>query len=272
MATLLKDERTVLLTVSGVELGDRHELTVHDVKDRADPANTLAAATVTFTVRIESIKLEGTVIGKGSPYNGNADVTFESAVDGSTSTFADCTGDPVWVGYDLGDGTQAIITGFRYYPRNGYSDRMIGKSFEVSTDGAVWEKVYTIPSAPPEETFTASSVPDTRPVRYVRYNGSGGYLNTAEVEFWGYPAGPSHSIARRAARVKGLSLLRGPLTVVSHSLDGKSIRTWTAHDAENLLSTAEFKSVDRNHGPAGLRIVSVVDSHGTKLHYTFLCR
>ena len=277
-AKLQSDGQTVVITAAGLLIDDRHELTIQNISDRAATPNTLLSVKMAFTVVPESRKLAGTVIGKGTPYNGATGVAYEKAVDGNTSTFADCTGDPLWVGYDLGAGAPFIITGFRYYPRNGYADRMSGKSFEISTDGTVWEKAYTIPSAPTEGSYTAVSITDTKPVRYVRYNGLGGNLNVGEVEFWGFAAGGTGALTFNGERLLhpcGGSLLRPPFTVKVHSIDGRLLQNWSvdSHEAPvrlggvlDRVSRAGVKPVPQ------IQIITIDDAGGHQVRFTAIPR
>jgi beta-glucanase (GH16 family) len=185
-AALQIDSRTVVLKVSGLSAGEEIILTIKGIKDDSEAANTIAQVTRKLTVAPKSVKLTGTVIGDGDPWNNTVGVEYDAAVDGNTSTYSDCVGETVWVGYDFGAGNSMIITGFRYYPRTGYADRMRGRTVEVSSDGVNWEKVYTIPRIPEENKFTTVPIIHSASVRFVRYNGTGGYLNVSEIEFTGY--------------------------------------------------------------------------------------
>jgi beta-glucanase (GH16 family) len=276
-AKLQSDERTVVITMSGLTVGDKHQLTIKGISDRATQPNTLGSVTREFTVTRESKKLSGTVIGKGTAYESSASVSYDKAIDGSTSSFADCTGDTVWVGYDFGENVRNIITGFRYYPRNGYTDRMSGKSFEISIDGKTWEKVYTIAGTPQEGMFATVSIKNTKPVRYVRYNGSGGYLNVCEVEFWGFSDVPSSVIAFNGKRILHYStgsLLQPPFTVTLHSLDGKKISTWESgsNNAPVPLSKILDHATDMRSAFCQMHIVSIEDAHQVKIWYRVLAR
>lgn len=224
-ATLQSDGKTVLLTTSLRVLGSTHTLTIIGIPDDATPANTLTTDTHQFTLSPAGSRLSGDLIGKGAPYDMSTSVTYDKAMDGNTATFADCTGDTTWVGYDLGSTALTVVTGFKYYPRAGYADRMVGKSFEISRDGTTWEIVYTIADLPPEGSFTTVSIPDSRPVRYVRYNGSSGYLNVGEIEFLGYQSTSSALVMNRLDRdiTNSAKRLTPPLRVSFVSLDGKAI-------------------------------------------------
>ncbi|MBN1756979.1 MAG: family 16 glycosylhydrolase [Chitinispirillaceae bacterium] len=267
--------RTVQLTVEGLKLNEEYHLTVRDITDDALPPNSMNTVTLPFTPSPESGKLTGTLIGEGNPYEGNSSVSYDKAMDGSTTTFADCTGDIVWVGYDLGEGNEAIVTGFRYYPRSGYADRMNGKSFEVSTDGSSWEKVYTIAAIPPENTYTTVAISATKPVRYIRYNGTGGYLNTGEVEFLGFPASTNsverfchRNIPHRSSSI----LLQPPVRISFIALDGRIIarRNYTASAGPVTPAQLGGLSAEKLSLPAGISIISLTDRSGRLLQYRIL--
>jgi beta-glucanase (GH16 family) len=263
-AKLQSDERTVALAASGLGIGDHGTLTIKNISDRSTPANVLASVTKDFTVVRTGAKLTGTVIGNGDPYNGDNTVVYGKAIDGNTSTFSDCSGSPVWVGYDFGQGVSYVITGFRYYPRDGYSDRMNGKSFEISTDGTTWEKVYTIAAAPTEGSFTTVTIADTKPVRYVRYNGTGGYLNVCEVEFLGYSPGSAAAFQSPGSLVgiaAGMPLGK-PFSVTCHSLDGKLLGAWTV---ENQSDAVSFDRLPAKGASSQVVVVTVKDVDGRQI-------
>jgi beta-glucanase (GH16 family) len=275
-AKLQSDERSVVITTSGLSIGNTHQLTIKGISDQSPQSNTLGSVTKEFTVAQESKKLTGTVIGKGTPYNGSEN-TYSKAVDGSTLNFADCTGDTVWVGYDFGEKTTNVLTGFRFYPRDDYSSRMSGKTFEISSDGKTWEKVYTIASAPSEGEFTTVSITNTKPVRYVRYNGSGGYLNVCEVEFWGFSAGASPVISFNGKQISYLvnsSLLNPPFSVTQYTLSGKVLHTWKcrANDTPLPLGNVLQRISDMRSSPNQMHIVSIEDAHQVKMWYRVLNR
>lgn len=277
-AGLQSDGQTVIITAAGLTIDGRYTLTVKNIGDRAAPSNILASATKEFVVVPESKKISGTVIGKGTPYNDAPAVSYEKAVDGSTSTFADCTGDPLWVGYDLGAGAKFVITGFGFVPRSGYADRMSGKTFEISTDGIAWEKVYTIAMAPVEGSFTNVTIAGTRPVRYVRYNGSGGNLNVCEVEFRGYAADPSAAFTndgKQARRLNGRSMLPTPFTVSVHAIDGRLLGRWSVGAVDTAVPLADV--LDRAsrcglNASRQLRIVTIDGAYGKRIRFSAIPR
>jgi beta-glucanase (GH16 family) len=266
-AKLQSDGRSVVLTAAGLAVGSKLILTVQNITDRSTPANTLKSARKEFTVDKTGVKLTGTVIGKGEPYNGESGRAYGAAVDGDIATFSDCTGSEAWVGYDFGQGVSYIITGFRFYPRDGYADRMDGKSFEISADGTTWKKAYTISEAPPEGVYTTVNIEESTPLRYVRYNGTGGYLNVCEVEFLGYASGANAVFPpqRGTAMSAGWTGLECPLTVTLHSLDGKLLGQWTDGGPSRISSFDRSGKGETALPRIGL--ITVRDSRGRQVSF-----
>lgn len=266
-ATLQSDGKTVMLTTSLRAIGSQHTLTIAGISDDATPANPLITATHQFTVSPASTRLTGTLIGKGTPYDMSTSLTYDNAMDGNTATFADCTGDTVWVGYDLGSTALTVVTGLRYFPRAGYADRMVGKSFEISRDGTTWEKVYTIADLPPEGSFTTIAIPDSRPIRYIRYNGTGGYLNVSEIEFLGYQPPSSELVMDHLDSdiTTGTKNLTPPLRVFFVSLDGKTIaqkQIGTTKGLEYLRWPKRALLCSGKVSPGGVVIMHIEDCNG----------
>ena len=266
-AQLQSDKRTVAITATGLSVGDKHTITVQNINDDALPANTMAASTHECTVTPESKKLTGTIIGNGDPWNGRNDIGYEKALDGSTATYADCVDSPLWVGYDFGEGAQMVITEISYFPRDGYAERMNGRYFEISNDGETWKKLYTIPSIPPEGTFTTALIDDAPPVRFIRYNGSTQNLNVAEIEFWGYAI--STGIIHKGKDVYHLqngSFLQPPLQLTYHTLDGKVLDRQTVDAAPSRLASILRKGNNPSIKTAsGVAVVTIEDACNRKI-------
>ncbi len=74
----------------------------------------------------------------------------------------------------------------RFFPRAGSPDRMIGGTFQGSTDGVSYTNLYTITTTPTDGQWTEAPVTaDPKYYRYLRYlSPSGSYGNVAEVEFY----------------------------------------------------------------------------------------
>ncbi len=252
-AKLQNDGMTVLLTFSGtVKVNDKLTLTIKGVKDNADSANVFPQTAKTINTVPEPVKLTGKLIGNGEPYNGNSSFEYKAAVDGDTSTYADCIGDTVWAGYDFGAGNEMVITGIRIYPRKGYANRMNGCTIEVSNDGKIWNKVYTISQTPSEGTFSSLAIVHSEPVRFVRYNGTIGYLNVNEIEFLGYTS-PSISIYHeKKEQFSRLSLVKGTIRYSLHSLTGRVVKSGIKNEIEltdvfidNIRRSAQYSKLSK---------------------------
>jgi fibronectin type 3 domain-containing protein len=140
-------------------------------------------------------ELHGAVIGTEGSWNYGA--TKDVAFDGSLDNYFDAPSDGAWVGLDLGAGVNAVITGVKFCPREGFAYRMVGGKFQGSntadfSSGVV--DLFTISSAPPGGVLTSQSISNGTPFRYVRYivpAGTGGWNNVAEVQFHGNVSGLS---------------------------------------------------------------------------------
>lgn len=264
-AKLQNDGKIVVLSFIASSTVDKLDLTLKGIKDDAVPANALAQSSLSLDVGLLSKKLIGKLIGNGNPYNGNSNANYSAAVDGNTSTYADCTGDTVWVGYDFGIENEMIITDFRYYPRNGYADRMNGRSIEISTDSIKWKKLYVISQTPVDGAYSTSSVVHSEPVRYIRYNGTGGYLNVSEIEFFGYPSKPTIvSHGKKFPSNKNLQgfLSEGPVRFSFFTITGRILETRLfpndEHMAQMIMSSKNgFKFPDCSHGTYMIRVESL---------------
>jgi len=137
-------------------------------------------------------KLSGTVIGTSGSF-GNSGNTAAKVFDGDLNTFFDApvtTG--AWAGLDFGVGVSNVIGQINYWPRAGYSERMLGGAFQGANNFAFNGPVtlFTIATAPPENgVVTSQTITNTTAFRYVRYLGPpNGSCNVAEVQF--YSANP----------------------------------------------------------------------------------
>lgn len=270
-AKLQTDNCTVLLSVTGISNSEQINLIVKNIKDDADPANTLSQTTKTVDIGPQSKKLTGELIGSGKPYQENSSVHYNAAVDGNTSTYADCSGDTVWVGYDFGEGKGMVITAVRYYPREGYEDRMGGRSFEVSSDGVKWQKLCTIRQVPAGKSFTSMAVVHSEPVRFIRYNGTGGYLNVSEIEFFGYPAQGTSIFNGIRGQKNGIGrnfLSEGPVQYTLYTVSGRIVerKLVSGRSAENLIHNLNGGSFRNNMN--GVYLVELRTDKGQKILYS----
>jgi hypothetical protein len=133
-------------------------------------------------------RLTGTVIGTSGSWN-NSGNTIAKVFDGNLNTFfdgPDASGD--WVGLDFGAGVSNVIGQINYWPRMGYTDRMLGGYFQGANNPSFLDAVtlFTIATIPPDGGIVTSET-ITNPVafRYVRYVGpANGSCNVAEMQFF----------------------------------------------------------------------------------------
>ena len=133
-------------------------------------------------------QLFGTVIGTNGSWD-HAGATKEILFDGSLKNFIDIGGSGGgWAGLDLG--SDAVINGIRYCPRENFPNSMVGGKFQASNTAdfsAGVVDLFTITTAPTEGVLTFQAVNSGSAYRYVRYiqpTGSG-WNTAADVQFLG---------------------------------------------------------------------------------------
>jgi beta-glucanase (GH16 family) len=264
-ADLQNNGKTVALWATGLSVDEQIEITIRNIRDDAIPANTMNDTELTCTVLPESEKLTGTVIGNGDPWDGISGIEYDKALDGNTSTYADCVNDPVWVGYDFGSEHSAVITEIRYYPRDEYADRMTGTFFEISDDGQTWTKLYTISATPPQGTFTTAAITDAPSSRFIRYNGTGGYLNVGEIEFYGFFNSSSRIRfpGQKLSSSENFKNLDSPLQIFLYSLDGKQLLSYRLQKNDTSMGAVlnHIRNTTSTALPSGIVMVSVRNDH-----------
>ena len=136
----------------------------------------------------KGVKVTGAGYGTPRSWNGTG-ATFDKALDANVNTFFDAqTGEGNFVGIDTASplNDKPLNDKIRYYPRAGFSYRMVGGVFE-GTNGnpvsGIYIPIYTITTNPPP-TWSDVSV-DLGNFRYLRYRGpNGSYGNVAEIVFY----------------------------------------------------------------------------------------
>ena len=150
--------------------------------------------------------LAGTVIGTAGSFQG-AGNTRDKAFDRDTETYFDADQpDGVWTGLDLG--TARTIRAVRFFPRDGWSSRMVGGIFQGSDTENFANPVTlaTVTSQPVEAQYTLMEVEADRDFRYVRYlSPAGGWGNIAEIEF--LPPGAPEEVPGAGAQRTGSTAL-----------------------------------------------------------------
>ncbi len=122
-------------------------------------------ATDENTPVVSKIDVDASQVTGGKVWNNGTANTPQTVVDGNYGTFYDGVdaddGTPGYVTIDLGE--EKEIAAISYAPRNGFADRMLDAVIYGSSDGASWEPIYTVGSAPSTGTDTM--------VYYMDFNG-----------------------------------------------------------------------------------------------------
>ncbi len=156
-------------------------------------------------------RLRGSIIGTDGSHKGSG-ADKRTVFDGYLDNYFDPPVRDAWVGLDLGEGVEAVVTGVKYCPRRNAAERMVGGTFQGSdtadfSAGVV--DLFTIRTQPEEGVLTARDVAeagDAGGFRYLRYIPTEGerWCNVAEIQFLGEVRGlhpPVAPEAPEAARV-----------------------------------------------------------------------
>ncbi len=152
-------------------------------------------------------RLAGSSIGTPGSWNNNG-MTRERSFDGNVNTYFDAPTESAWTGLDFGAGRERRITAIRYYPRTGWTSRMLNGVFEGANQSNFSDAVTlgAVDFDPPSGVFTTIPVTCPQRFRYFRYNNTIGNGNVNEIEVYGYelPATPSNLSA--SLQIGGINL------------------------------------------------------------------
>jgi len=97
----------------------------------------------------------------------------KQAFDFDATTTFEATNKPngVWVGLDLGEGNEAVVSQIRYYIKSGSANLLVGGIFQASNNADFSDAVVlgSIASTPTSGKWVALKPYSTRPYRYLRY-------------------------------------------------------------------------------------------------------
>ncbi len=256
-AMIQPDMMTAVLQTSPFQKNNRYVLTLSGMKDLANNAYSMPQTQRTFFVGPASVKLTGAIIGKGTGMAGN---NYQNALDNDATTFSDCTGDTLYVGYDFGANKKNYITSIRYMPRLNYGFRMMSRSFESSQDGVTWSPLYTIASPPVDSYFVTVPIGFSTPFRFVRYNGTGGNLDVSEIEFYGFGSDQITPIRDNQRAVENaMSVPHGAITSVRiYDLSGRCVLQNQVNARMSFDKASVSSIVQRKVLPKGMYIVRLV--------------
>lgn len=133
------------------------------------------------------VQLSGAAVGAGGSWSANNASDYSKATDNNVATFFDPATTPAWTGLDLG--AAKTITRVEFYPRAGFTDRMLGGKFQGSNTADFSSGVVdlgTITATPPDNQWTGFNLSTAGSFRYVRYlAASAQWCNVAELRFFG---------------------------------------------------------------------------------------
>jgi hypothetical protein len=216
-----------------------------EVPDTNSSVVTGDAAVSPDAALVSVVKLTGTAFGTGPAYSSHPTATFDKAFDGDpTIYFDDSNAGGGYAGIDVGG--SAVVSFIRYYPREGFIERMVGGTFQCSassqTDGYV--DLFTITATPPS-AWTTVPIINAPACRYFRYlGGSTGHTNLGEIEFWATDesgSGSGTTIASLGASLTNLALGRPASASSEQTSAGKIV----ANGNDGLAATV-FCPADGN--------------------------
>ena len=156
-----------------------------------DPGSVgLSGSTLSFSV--DGTAVGTAVTGDNSNSTGPARLSYTIPVGfapGSHTVTASFAGDSTDAA-SSGTGTLTVAAAaspnqVRYWPRTGFTQRMVGGLFQGSNDSSAWTTLATVTQAPPAAQYsTLPTSADPATFRYLRYLApNGSYGNVAEIEF-----------------------------------------------------------------------------------------
>lgn len=178
-------------------------------------------------------KISGSSIGNSGSYGGNGS-TRDKAYDNNILTYydADAAHNTAWTGLSLS--SDYVVSGIRYFPREGFSDRMVDGKFQGSNTADFSSGVVDLAviSTEPKYDWNCITVSNTSSFRYVRYiSPENGYGNVAEIGFYG-----SLAVVNPPPSVN----LTSPLTNASFVAPATINISANASDANGSVSKVEF--------------------------------
>jgi hypothetical protein len=219
-----------------------------------------------ITIRNQLLPITGTPFGVGPAWSAGGE--FDKAFDGHINTYYDYyTANGGYTGIDLGEGKAKAVRQIRFFPRSGFTGRMVGGKFQGSntstTSGFV--DLYTVLSNPPLQWNTVTIANPTA-FRYLRYVApDGGYGNIAEIEFYGAAVQASSITVQGSAGSQAITEKSGTLqmiaTVEPSDVGNKSV-TWSVMNLDGTptdLATISENGLLSAKNDGKVRVVAKAD-------------
>ncbi len=129
------------------------------------------------------------IIGTDSSWGDSPANYIQAAFDQDFETFFDApTGDPAWLGLDLGPGLGRRITGIRYAPRDGHEDRGVGATIQGANEADLGdaEVLLTLEEEQSSGEWSTFNIDHDDYFRYVFYEGpDDAHTDISGIEFYG---------------------------------------------------------------------------------------
>ncbi|MEQ1859284.1 MAG: Ig-like domain-containing protein [Chthoniobacteraceae bacterium] len=227
-----------------------------------------AANLLTPSAGAPTSALSGTIIGTEGSWENNPATTRAAVFDGDLATFFDSpNGNGDWAGLDLGSGAARTILGVRYCPRAGFANRMPGGVFQGANAADFSDAVtlFTIATAPPDNTMTGQTITNATAFRYVRYlSPNNGFCNVAEVEFLALLEAPPATPAGLVANAGNMQV--GLVWNAAAGAANYNIRRGTASGGPFAAiansATASFTDTAAGNGTTYYYVVTAVNDGG----------
>ncbi|PHN02720.1 Ig-like domain-containing protein [Flavilitoribacter nigricans] len=127
------------------------------------------------------------LIGSTTNWPNNEPAQLTNAFDNNFETFVDGWENWGFVGYDLGEGTDATIASWKFAPRSGFAGRLNGTQLRGSNSSNFLNEFVvldTITTDPVDSVLTEVMINASESYRYIYWFGGGGtYSNVAELQF-----------------------------------------------------------------------------------------
>ncbi len=182
------------------------------------------------------------IIGTAGSWGDNPERYIEAAFDQDFGTFFDApTGDPAYMGLDLGPGLGKRITGIRYAPREGFAGRGVGATIQGANQADLGdaEVLLTIEAEQSPGQWNTFNIDHDGYFRYVFYEGPpDNHTDIAAIEFYGEEPPPLVVTTpdELVTVGEGGDVTLGPVEVHSQWADEAEIEWYYARGTANEVS------------------------------------
>lgn len=217
----------------------------NEVSCITDPLRSVES--ITLYNNMEPSKFEPEAFITSNANSSDAEVAFDGDF---AAYFEGSEQDGSWVGVDLGEGTRAVLTRFRFFPVHQHADKTDAGVFETSADMVTWNNIGSV-ELPHQGWNWVTVDPTTQEhARYIRYVGPAGSSSiVTKLEFYGYKVAANSSCAVTVSSTAPMSHPSlGPMATEHDTLD-------------TLKSSQRFNFVNERTGV----VTSITPRYGSSL-------